>query len=313
MSPFTHLGSRRRLCFAIPVVWLCCLACDSHIAIAQAALRSAQQTLIYDGFTEPKSDIMVAASDVGILRQMSVKVGDTVEKDQFLAKLDDEVQLSAVKVAEVQFHMKGSLKAAKAELSLNAHRVEMLHELAKKNMARPDELRRAEADLEISEARYLSAQEQIEQRKVELERYKLQLERRQIVAPTKGVISHVFREEGEFVSPSEPVVVRLLVIDKLIGVFNVPAEEIGFLQMGCPARVYLRSTGLTIPTTIHSIAPDIDGESGTVQVRVEIDNAKQTFRTGDRCTLSVSPQRATPSVSQTAIPFDSNSPETTTR
>ena len=38
---------------------------------------------------------------------------------------------------------------------------------------------------------------------------------------------------------------------------------------------------------VSSIAPDIDGESGTVQVRVELDNTNRSLVVGERCTLQL--------------------------
>ncbi|WP_372720910.1 efflux RND transporter periplasmic adaptor subunit [Novipirellula sp.] len=292
---------------------------DAPRAYSQSPTYTQPQTLVYDGFTEPQHDIMVAASEVGLLLSMEVEIGDSIEAGQVIGRLDDEVQVSAVKLAEMQSNMRGNQDAARVEAELQRKRVGMVRELAAKNMARPDELRRTEADLEIAEARLLAAQEQTHLRRLELERYQLQLERRKIVAPVGGVIAELFREPGEYVSPSEPVIARLLVMDRLIGVFNVPAEEIARLSVGTPARVFLRSNGKTIDTKISSIAPDIDGESGTVQVRVVLDNAAHHLRAGDRCTLSIlgtsqrDPASAKQAVSQRPLKNKLQSPEGVTR
>ncbi|TWU24218.1 Multidrug resistance protein MdtA precursor [Novipirellula galeiformis] len=273
------------------------------IASAQTSAFSQQHLLVYDGFTEPEHDIMVAAAEVGLLIAMDVNIGERVEAGQTIGRLDNEIQASAVKLAELQARMKANEQAAAVEADLQRKRLTMVRELAEKKMARPDELRRTEADLEIADAKLLAAQEQTHLRRLELERYQLQLDRRQIVSPVRGVIAELFREPGEYVSPSDPVIARLLVIDRLIAVFNVPAEEITRMQVGTPARIFLRSIGKTIETKIVSIAPNIDGESGTVRVRVELDNADHELRPGDRCTLSISgssvgaPGRAGDSVS----------------
>jgi multidrug efflux pump subunit AcrA (membrane-fusion protein) len=50
-------------------------------------------------------------------------------------------------------------------------------------------------------------------------------------------------------------------------------------------RIFLRSSSKTVRAPITSIAPNIDGESGTVQVRVELDNVAGDLLSGDRCTL----------------------------
>jgi RND family efflux transporter MFP subunit len=152
-------------------------------------------------------------------------------------------------------------------------------------MARPDELTRAETDLSIAVARARAAEEQLKLRELELQRYRLQLERRKVRVPMDGVVSQVFRKPGEYITPGDPAVIRLLVMDKLYAVFNVPVEDTSLIKLGTPVRVFLRSTSATIDATVSFIAPDIDGESGTVQIRVELDNPDRRLLAGDRCTL----------------------------
>ena len=93
-----------------------------------------------------------------------------------------------------------------------------------------------------------------------------------------GVISKIYHWPGEYITPGDPAVVRLLVIDQLFAVFNVPAEEMGAFEVETEVRVFLRSTSKTVSGRVHSIAPDIDGESGTVQIKVALDNRDGRLR-----------------------------------
>jgi RND family efflux transporter MFP subunit len=247
-------------------------------------------TMIYEGFTEPRYDIMVAATEIGRIESVSVEVGDRVEAGQEVGHLEDALQASSVRIAQLQTEMTGELEAARAETELHRSRTQTIRKLAADGMARPDELVRAETDLRIAAARLVAAQEQVSLRKLELERYQLQFERRKIRVPMDGVISEVFHKPGEYLTPGDPAVVRLLVMDKLFGVFNVPVEDTAFMTIGSSVKVHLRSSSRTIEATITSIAPDIDGESGTVQVRVELDNSDRRLLSGDRCTLRLAPE-----------------------
>ena len=268
------------------------------LSLGQQVPLSKSQQLIYDGFTEPLHEIMIASPEVGLIKNINVKLGDSVELGDTIAQLDDELQRSAVAVAKFQSSMTGAVDAALAEVANHQRNVELLDKLASKRMARPDELRNANSDLKVAQSRALAAQEQVELQKRELERFELQLARRRIVAPAAGVISEVFRENGEYVSPSDPVIARLLVINRLVCVFNIPAEEISLVEIGHPVRVLLRSIGRSLDTTIASIAPDIDGESGTVRVRVYLQNDDLSIRSGDRCTLTLLDQAGIPMISR---------------
>jgi RND family efflux transporter MFP subunit len=241
--------------------------------------------MIYEGFTEPKYDIMVAATEIGRLDAVTVEVGDHVKAGQVIGRLEDAIQASSVRIAKLQSEMTGELEATKAEAELHQLRTETLRKLAAEGMTRPDELIRAETDLRIAISRFTAAQEQLDLRKLELERLELQFERRKIRVPMQGVISQVLHKPGEYITPGDPAVVRLMVIDKLLAVFNIPVEDTATIKLGSPVRIYLRSSATTIDAAITSIAPDIDGESGTIAIRVELDNLDGRWRAGDRCTL----------------------------
>lgn len=269
---------------------------------AQVSQTSSHQgpTMIYEGFTEPRYSIMVAASEIGRLDSVSVDIGDTVKAGQIIGQLEDSLQASSVRIAQLQAEMVGELNATEAEAELHRKRAEKLRGLASEGMARPDEVARAETDMRIAVGRMAAAREQLELRKLELERFQVQLERRKIRVPMDGVIAEVFRQPGEYITPSDPSIVRLLVIDKLFAVFSIPVEDTVGIEVGAPVKIVLRSTAETIDAAITSIAPDIDGESGTVQVRVELDNLAGRLLPGDRCTLrfesrtAMRPLRPTP-------------------
>jgi RND family efflux transporter MFP subunit len=264
------------------------------VSSGQVNRTSARQapTMIYEGFTEPRYTIMVAATEIGRLDSVTVEVGDTVKQGQVIGQLEDALQASSVRIAQLQTEMVGELNATEAEAKLHRERTEKLRQLLTDGMARPDEVVRAETDMRIAVGRLAAAHEQLELRKLELARNQVQLERRKIRVPMDGVISQVFRQSGEYISPSDPSIVRLLVIDKLFAVFSIPVEDTPEIKVGSPAQVVLRSTAATIDAAISSIAPDIDGESGTVQVRVELDNHTGRLLPGDRCTLRLEARTA---------------------
>ena len=253
--------------------------------------RSQGLTIDYEGFTEPKYDILVSATEIGRLDEVSVRIGDHVKSGDVVARLEDGLQREAVATAQWRAAMRGEKDAAVAETALAKLRMDQLKTLAEERIARPDELKRAIADWEIAKARELAAVEQEKLRQLELSRYQLQLQRRKIVSPMDGVVAELFHAPGEYITPADPAVIRLVVVDELYAVFNVPVEEIGNLQEGKPVSVFLMSASVSLEGSIDSIAPDIDGESGTIKVKVLLDNQEQKFRPGDRCQMRPSAKR----------------------
>ncbi|MCO8122209.1 efflux RND transporter periplasmic adaptor subunit [Stieleria sp. TO1_6] len=239
----------------------------------------------FEGFTTPKYDVLVAATEIGRLEEVNVSVGDRVASGDVIAKLEDGMQIEAVATAQWRAQMHGEIDAAQAETRLMKLRLDQLQTLADRQVARPDELKRALADWEIAMARELSAKEQDKLRGLELSRYQLQLQRRKIRAPMEGVVAEIFRAPGEYITPADPAVIRLVVLDQLYGVFNVPVEDIAVFQVGGKVSVFLMSASKSVSATVDSIAPDIDGESGTIKVKVLIENPNGQLRAGDRCQM----------------------------
>ena len=257
------------------------------ILVCCLANQSATAQTVYEGFTKPLNEIRVAAIEIGRLSTLDVDVGHRVQKGQMLAHLEDSMQRSAFEYRKLQSQMTGELLAAKAEEKMQRLRVQQLERLGGQAMARPNEVLRSKADLEIAVARRISAEEQTQLRKADLQQAQVQLDRRQIVAPANGIVAEVFHRPGEYISPGDPAILRLLVVEKLLAVFNVPAEDIKHMKIKQKAEVYLRSTSKTVPGTIASIAPIIDGESGTIEVSVALDNSDGSLLVGDRCTMKL--------------------------
>jgi RND family efflux transporter MFP subunit len=181
--------------------------------------------------------------------------------------------------------MRGEQEAAIAERAMQLNRTAQLRALLQQGTARPDELTRAETDLMISEARVLVAQEEQLNRELEYKRQAIQLERRRVVSPIKGIIARVMRQPGEYISPGESAIVRVISKDSLVAVFNLPASDATQLRVGQKVPLRPRTVPRAVEGLVESIAPAIDGESGTVAIRIRIDNQDEILFPGDRCVM----------------------------
>jgi RND family efflux transporter MFP subunit len=239
----------------------------------------------YDGFAEAIDDIMVSAFESGRVESVLVKVGDRVKAGQVLATLEQTAQHIAVESAATVAAMRGSLDLAAADLALHELRLKQLKKLASEKNARPEEVDRAEAELQMSSARFLNAKEEVAQREVELKHATEQLRRRQVISPIDGVVAKVFVDIGEYVLPSDLTVVRVINSSALKAVFNVPATEATRMSVGQVVRVEFTSMARSAEGEIHTIAPLIDADSSTIPVTVRIDNTSQRWMAGDRCLM----------------------------
>jgi RND family efflux transporter MFP subunit len=247
-----------------------------------------------DGFTEPYQTIDVAAAEPGILTDIKVREGDAVREGQLLATLDHDVMLALLAIAEQGMRATGALDAARAELRLRQSRLEKLEMLRSEGHARQEEVERARTDVAIAESQVRTAQEDQLIRKLEYEKIKVQIEHRMLRAPLDGVISRIEKDKGEYVAPSDPHVMTLVQLNPLSATFSLTVAQAAQLAVG--QKVTLRPldaldevSPLETPleAVVEFIAPVTDAESGTVRVKVRIENPDGQHRSGERCSLEL--------------------------
>lgn len=236
-----------------------------------------------EGFLEPYKTIDVAASESGIIDSMEVVEGQKVKKGDALATLDHDVHEVALEIARRSAQARGQLNGAMAELKLASSRLKKLETLRQKDHATPEEVNRAELDVATAEARVLIAQETLEIRAAEHDRYRIQLERRTVRSPIDGVVTVVHRDEGEFVSPNEPIVVSVVQLDPLVASFSVPIATARELTPQQKIRVMLTATNASADGIIEFVSPVTNPQTGTVTIKVRVPNPDGKLRAGEKC------------------------------
>lgn len=238
-----------------------------------------------DGFTEPYRDIDVAATEMGRLVRLRVCEGDRVTVGQVIARLNDEVVLASLDIAKAGMESLGRLEAAQAELQMHEETLAKLHELFERNHATQRELDRARAQTDMAAARVKAIEEELRVKSLEYQRTQTQLEQRRVLSPIEGVVTHRYKDEGEFVSPNDPVVVRVVQLDPLLVVFSVPLAEAGRFQTKEAVQVQIEGSEKTVKGIVEFRSPTADAQSGTTRVRVRIPNPGEAIPSGVTCRL----------------------------
>jgi RND family efflux transporter MFP subunit len=263
------------------------VACIALILLAVVAQASE-----YDGFTEPNRTVNVAAVETGTIKSIEVREGQRVKKGDVLARLDDDVYLALLAIADEAMNARGQLKSAQAELVLRQQRLRKLETLRSDGHARQEEVERAQTDVAVAEARVLSANELLQVKRLEHEKIQVQLARRVILSPIDGVVNLLRKDVGEFVAPNDPHVVELVELDPLLATFSIPSYEAVRLKKGQKVPVFLEDVADFVEGTVDMVAPVTDAESGTVRVKVRIVNSDGRYRCGERCTLQMKGKRS---------------------
>jgi RND family efflux transporter MFP subunit len=254
--------------------------------LASPVLAHAQLSDV-DGLTEPYRTVDVAAPEPGIVTQVHVREGEAVRQGQILASLDNDVHFASLAVAQKSMEAVGALNSALAEVQLRRERLEKLKTLRAEEHARQEEVDRARAELAIAEARVVSVHEDLAIKKLEYDKIKAQIARRIIRSPVDGIVSKALKDEGEYAAANDPTLFSVVQLHQLLAVFAVPSP--GTRELSVDQKVQVRYPDLAspVPGTVEFVSPVTDAESGTVRVKVRIDNPQGNFRSGERCTLEL--------------------------
>ncbi len=236
------------------------------------------------GFTEPFRKIELASDEAGSIAELLCREGTQVNQGDVLARLDDRVQKLQVESAQHLVDATSALDAARQHLEKREIISDRIQQLLGTGHATESELIRSELELSIAKSKYAASQEEAVSREIDLRRAQVLLDRRSIRAPFTGVVAKLHRKEGEFLSPLRPELVTLIQVDRLLAVFNVPSEQINSFAVGSKATVSFNDSQQVIGN-VYAIGVQTDAESGTVQIKVQLDNSKDQLRSGEQCYL----------------------------
>lgn len=258
-----------------------------HTALAIsvfAAILSPARGTDLEGFMEPFRTLKVAADETGTIAEILVKKGQRVAAGQPLARLNSEVHEASLAIAAQNMKAEGRIRSAQADLQLRQSRLEKLQEILGEGFARQEEVDRAAAEVEIAKANLHAAKEDAITKQLEHKKLTVQLYRRTIVAPTDGTVTVLHKEQGEDAAPNVPEIVTLSQLDSLLANFTLTGSQAASLKKGDELPIIF-SEGTDRGGIIEFISPIMDAESGTVLIKVRVENSDGVYRSGQRCRI----------------------------
>lgn len=252
------------------------------LSVLIGSIASAQ----VDGFTEPFRTIELSSDEAGALAKLSVEEGQAVSAGEVIASLDTRVQELQLEIASQAVERSSQLVAAEATLEKRRAVASRLRELASQGHARDSELMRAELELSIAEAQVMSAKEEKAVHEIEKRRAQVLLDRRRVKSPFDGMIAKLHRQEGEFLSPLKPEIATLVQVDRLLARFMVPSSQVDQFEVGAAVEIELEN-GRIVDGKVYRIGIVTDAQSGTVELKLVIENPNNEIRSGEICSLKI--------------------------
>ena len=239
--------------------------------------------MAWETFLEPSRVVDLSTPYRDRIQRILVHENQRVKKGELLAELDTRVLRRRLEQARTGAGFHGEVDAARAQVTRESNRLRMLEKMAASGTARPQELETARTDLAVARARLQAARERQAERQLTVAVVEAQVAEKELRSPIDGVVTRIYRQESELVGggDSEPLM-TVARLDPLDAVFHLPPRAVRHLVQG--GRVRLAVNNRMVSGVIETIGPLIDARSGTVRVRVRVDNPDLTLQSGSRCT-----------------------------
>ena len=212
-----------------------------------------------DGITEPFHDVTLGLATAGIIHQQLFQEGDAVKKGDVILQLD--TRLEELEVAR-----------RKAVMVQNKLLLDSTRELfqSTKSVSKQD-LSKAQADADVSEAEYNIAVQQLDSRR--------------LTAPFAGRITEILLHPGAACAPYQSLV-RLVDTSRCYFVGHIDGVAAARLRLDEPVQIKIAG-GQTVAGKICFISPVVDAASGLARVKAVFENPDGNIRPGLAATLVV--------------------------
>jgi macrolide-specific efflux system membrane fusion protein len=255
-------------------------------SFAQIEIGSVESVVTAQGTLEPKDYVNVGAQVSGMIETLHVDIGDTVEKGQLIAEIDPDVYESQVRGDEAKLK---TLRAQKAEQEalVNQAKTKLNRnkKLLKERAVSTETVEDAQTDLDVSKAKLLSLDAQIEQAESTLEGDKTNLNYTKIYAPMNGSVVDKSVSEGETINASQsaPEIVQIADLDIMTVRAQVAEADVMKLSIGMPVYfTTLGSQNRKWEATVRQILPTPEEINDVIlyNVLVDVQNKDHQLMTG---------------------------------
>ncbi len=205
------------------------------------------------GLLESIRGVDVSAATAGLVKEIAFESGARVTTGQMLVQLDSSVETA-------------DLRSSEADLPRLQAEYDRQRDLAARGFAAQAKLQEARANYDAQLARIASLRATIE--------------RRVISAPFDGVLGIRLVDKGQYLQPGTRIA-NLQDLSAMRVRFIVSQRELANIAVGQQLRVTVDAyPDRSFAGTITAIEPQVDLQSGVVQVQAEIPNGDSRLRPG---------------------------------
>jgi len=232
---------------------------------------------------QPRETVTVSTPVEGIVDQVRVDRGDSIEKGAVLAVLESSLERNAVTIARARADQDYAINSAKVRVEFGARRFERTDVLYKQNLVPLKEFDEAETAKIIAEHELVGAKENKRLADLEYERAKAALDLKTNRSPLSGVVVERLRYAGELAAKEHPVV-KIAQLNPLRVEVFVPVALLGKVAVGERAVVIPEvPMNRALEASVTVVDKVVDAASGTFGIRLEVPNPGNRIPSGLKC------------------------------
>lgn len=256
--------------------------CALLTATASPFASGSAELPLLDCVIEPHTVIELNSRVDGILEELLVERGDTVEPEQVIAKLDSGVEEAAVAYSEARAAMDAEVLGGRESLAFGRRNQARIGKLYSKKAVSFHDIDKAETETKLAKFNLEKASDKKRLAELELVQARETLKLHTIRSPIRAVVVDRYLDTGE--SVEDRPIFKLAQIDPLRVEVIVPVDHFGQIEVGQTASVYpeapLTSEHRAVVTIVDAV---VDAASGTFRVRLTMPNPDHALPSGLKC------------------------------
>jgi RND family efflux transporter MFP subunit len=240
----------------------------------------------FSGTLSPRAEASVAPKISGRIQSLSVNLGDTVERGQVVAALDDDEAQQDVAQSEAELAVaEANLAEAQSALATAIREYERVQTLRERGVASESELDVADADRLARQAEQTVAQAEVRRAASSLAAAKIRLGYTQVQATWDDgdavrVVAERFVNAGDTVGATTALI-RVVQLDPLDAVVFVTEGDYARMRIGQQATLETDGVrGEIFQARVVRLAPVFRQESRQARVELEVANPDHKLKPG---------------------------------
>jgi RND family efflux transporter MFP subunit len=246
----------------------------------------------------------VATQEAGLVLELDLEPGDSVERGQVIARLDaDRARLEVERWQARITADEAAVTRQEAELARAERDLRRIEQLADRASAGESEQDRARTEVESRKAQLAEARATLRTSQAELALAERTLDDMTIRAPFDGRVVAKQTEAGQWLSQGDGIV-TLVSLTQLEARADIPERSVGALQTGSGSiEVFVPALGKRLRGELISIVPEADSLSRLFPIRIRVEDPEGRLRPGMSLTAIVPTGESGPTltVSEDAI------------